>query len=59
VIPLRQFWELLREYLAAHRAKVALLALLMIASAGLQLLNPIVMARFIDYAVQQLGWYER
>lgn len=52
MIPLRQFWELLREYLAAHRAKVAALAVLMLASAGLQLLNPIVMARFIDYAVQ-------
>ena len=52
LVPLRQLWELLGEYLAAHRAKVALLAVLMLVAAGLQLLEPLVMAHFIDSAVQ-------
>jgi ATP-binding cassette, subfamily B, bacterial len=51
MVPLRQLWELLREYLAAHRAKVSLLAGLMLLSTALQLLLPQVVVRFIDSAV--------
>jgi hypothetical protein len=52
VIPLRQIWSLLREYLAAHRDFGAVLGVLMLAAAGLQLLQPVMMARFIDSAVR-------
>ena len=51
MLPLRQLWELLREYLAAHRFKVALLAALMVLTTALQLLLPQVVVRFIDMAV--------
>src|SRR5688500_4195952 len=51
MVPLRQLWALLREYLVVHRAKVALLAALMLVSAVLNLVQPLVMARFIDSAV--------
>ena len=51
MIPLRHLWELLREYLAAHRLKVTLLVALMVLTTVLQLLMPQVVVRFIDLAV--------
>ncbi|HMQ34221.1 MAG TPA: ABC transporter ATP-binding protein [Chloroflexaceae bacterium] len=49
-LPLRQYVSLLREYLAAQRARVLLLALLLFGGIALQLLNPQILRAFIDSA---------
>lgn len=61
-IPLRQYWDLLVDYLRPEWRKVTLLALLLLSSIGLQLLNPQIMRGFIDSAlagapVQTLATY--
>lgn len=55
MIPLRRYWQLLSGYLASQRRKVALLAALLLANVGLQLLNPLVLRRFLDSAVSGTG----
>ena len=50
-IPLRQYWDLLSRYIAPQRARFTLLALLLIGSIGLQILNPQIMRFFIDTAL--------
>lgn len=47
-IPLSQYLGLLRAYLKPQRGRVLLLALLLLAGIGLQLLNPQVIRHFID-----------
>lgn len=49
-IPLRQYWRLLATYLAPQRNQVVVLALLVLGSIGLQLLNPQIIRYFIDTA---------
>ena len=49
-LPLRDYWSLLARYLRAQRAKVFLLALLLLGSIGLQLVNPQLVRSFIDAA---------
>src|SRR4051794_1129548 len=49
-VPIRRYWVLLREYLAAQRWWVALLAALVLGGVGLQLAIPQIMSRFIDAA---------
>ena len=51
MIPIRRYWNLLRRYLRPMRARMFLLALLVMAVIGLQLAAPQVVARFIDEAV--------
>ena len=48
--PLRQYWNLLIEYLKPQWAMALLLALLLLAAIGLQLVNPQIMRDFIDTA---------
>ena len=60
-IPLRQYWELLVDYLRPQRGRVLLLALFLFSNIGLQLLNPQIMRRFLDTALaggssQSLAW---
>ncbi len=50
-IPLKQYWTLLNTYLRPQRLRVALLAMLLLSSIGLQLLNPQIVRYFIDTAV--------
>ncbi|MBI2941220.1 MAG: ABC transporter ATP-binding protein [Chloroflexi bacterium] len=50
-VPLKQYWDLLIDYLKPQWPKVLLLAILLLSSIGLQLLNPQIMRRFIDSAV--------
>lgn len=50
-IPVRQYWALLSQYLKAQKGSVLLLALLLLAHIGLQLLNPQILRYFIDAAV--------
>jgi ABC-type multidrug transport system fused ATPase/permease subunit len=47
-IPLRQYWGLLVEYLRPYRRRVWLLAVLLLSSIGLQIINPQIMRTFID-----------
>jgi ABC-type multidrug transport system fused ATPase/permease subunit len=49
-LPLRDYGSLLARYLRAQRAKVFLLALLLLGSIGLQLVNPQLVRSFIDAA---------
>ncbi len=49
---LRSYWEFLAEYLRAWRPRVALLAVLLLGSIGLQLLNPQILRYFIDTAAR-------
>ncbi len=50
-IPLRQYWEVLAPHLRWQWRKVALLALLLLATTALQLVNPQLLRRFIDTAL--------
>lgn len=49
-LPLKQYTALLAKYLKPQRARVILLALLLLAGIGLQLLNPQLVRNFIDTA---------
>jgi ATP-binding cassette, subfamily B, bacterial len=49
-IPLTQYWSLLVTYLRPQRARVALLAALLLGSIGLQIANPQLLRYFIDTA---------
>ena len=49
-LSLPSYWSLLARYLPGQWGKVALLALLLLASIGLQLLNPQIVSRFLDAA---------
>ncbi|HUX88434.1 MAG TPA: ABC transporter ATP-binding protein, partial [Chloroflexota bacterium] len=50
-MPLRQYWNLLVDYLRPERPKALLLAVLLLSSIGLQLLNPQIMRYFLDAAL--------
>jgi ATP-binding cassette subfamily B protein len=50
--PLRQYGNLLLNYLRPQRLIVALLAVLLVTAIGLQLVNPQIMRQFIDIATQ-------
>lgn len=49
-IPLRQYWRLLRNYLQAQRRMLLLLAVLLLFSIGLEIVNPLILRTFIDTA---------
>ncbi len=49
-IPLKQYWTLLIGYLRPQWPKVTILAVLLLANIGLQLINPQIMRTFIDTA---------
>jgi len=51
-IPLRQYWNLLIDYLRPQWPRVLLLTVLLLGSIGLQLVNPQIVRRFIDAATQ-------
>jgi ABC-type multidrug transport system fused ATPase/permease subunit len=51
-IPLRQYWNLLVDYLRPQWPRVLLLTVLLLGSIGLQLVNPQIVRRFIDAATQ-------
>lgn len=50
MIPLKQYWQLLARYLRPQFPKVILLALLIIGSVGMTLVNPQILRSFIDAA---------
>jgi ATP-binding cassette subfamily B protein len=50
-IPIQQYWILLKVYFRPQWPMVSLLALLLLMSIGLQLLNPQLLRHFIDLAV--------
>jgi ATP-binding cassette subfamily B protein/ATP-binding cassette subfamily C protein len=54
-IPLKQYWNLLVDYLRPQQARVAVLAILLFSNIGLQLVNPQIMRRFIDTALAKEG----
>ncbi len=49
-IPLRQYWTLLATYLRPYWRQVVLLAVLLLSTIALQLINPQIMRSFIDAA---------
>jgi ABC-type multidrug transport system fused ATPase/permease subunit len=52
-IPIRRYWRLLVDYLRPQSLSVVILAVLLLASIGLQLLNPQILRSFIDTATRQ------
>jgi ABC-type multidrug transport system fused ATPase/permease subunit len=54
-IGLEQFWNLLIDYLKPQKGRVAKFAIALLASIGLQLLNPQILRNFIDTAVAGAG----
>ncbi len=50
-LPLKRYWALMFQYLYPLRKKVALLAVLIFSTLGLQLINPQLIRYFIDTAV--------
>jgi ATP-binding cassette, subfamily B, bacterial len=50
-IPLRQYWDLLSRHIRPQKGRFALLALLLLGSIGLQVINPQIMRFFIDTAL--------
>lgn len=55
-IPFKEYWSLLSQYLKPQWARALLLALLLLSSIGLQLLNPQLMRFFIDTALVGGAW---
>ncbi len=51
MVPIRQYWTLLRHYLRPQRRRVALLAGLLFSGIGLQVANPQLVRVFIDRAL--------
>ncbi len=49
-IPFRQYWDLLARYIQPQRTRFILLTVLLLASIGLQVVNPQIMRYFIDTA---------
>lgn len=47
-IPFQQYWDLLAKYIRPQRGRFILLAVLLLSSIGLQLVNPQIMRYFID-----------
>ncbi len=47
-IPLKHYWQVFATYLTPYRARVGLLAVLLLGSIGLELINPQIMRYFID-----------
>lgn len=50
-IPLKQYWNLLVDYLKPQRSRVVMLGIALLSSIGLKLLNPQILRYFIDTAV--------
>jgi ATP-binding cassette subfamily B protein/ATP-binding cassette subfamily C protein len=50
-LPLKQYWHLLARYLQPQGSRVAWLAIALLGSIGLQILNPQILRYFIDTAV--------
>lgn len=50
-IPLKQYWALLAKYLQPQRSRVVWLAIALLGSIGLQIVNPQILRYFIDTAV--------
>jgi len=50
-LPLQQYWNLLVDYLSPQRIRVTWLAITLLSSIGLQILNPQILRYFIDTAV--------
>ena len=51
MIPVRQYWNLLVDYLRPHRLRVVLLAALLLTGIAFQLINPQIVRSFIDQAI--------
>ncbi len=49
-IPLRQYWDLLADHIKSQKLHFAYLTILLLASIGLQIVNPQIMRTFIDAA---------
>lgn len=50
-LPLKAYWDLLARHIRPQRGRFALLAVLLLASIGLQVVNPLIMRGFIDAAL--------
>ena len=50
-VPLKQYWDLLANYIKPQKARFSLLTALLLSSIGLQVFNPQVMRYFIDSAM--------
>jgi ABC-type multidrug transport system fused ATPase/permease subunit len=49
-IPLKRYWDLLADHIKPQKARFSLLAVLLLVSIGLQVVNPQIMRYFIDAA---------
>jgi len=50
-IPLKRYWDLLGDYIKPQKGRFSLLAVLLLGSIGLQVVNPQIMRYFIDTAI--------
>src|SRR5512137_3011986 len=50
-LPLKAYWDLLARHIRPQSGRFALLAALLLASIGLQIVNPLIMRDFIDSAL--------
>ena len=49
-IPLKQYWQMLAQYLRPQRGRVVVLAIILLTSIGLRVINPQIIRRFLDAA---------
>ena len=52
MIPVRQYWNLLVDYLRPYRLRVVVLAVLLFTGIAFQLINPQIVRSFIDQAIE-------
>jgi ABC-type multidrug transport system fused ATPase/permease subunit len=52
-LPLKQYWDLLAKHIAPQRRRFVLLAVLLLGSIGLQVINPQIVRVFIDASSSQ------
>ena len=54
-LPLKQYWDLLARHIRPQKTRFALLAVLLLTSIGLQIVNPQIVRTFIDAALAGEG----
>ena len=54
-LPLKAYWDLLARHIRPQSGRFALLAALLLAGIGLQIVNPLIMRDFIDFGVGRRG----
>ena len=51
-IPLKRYWDLLADHIKPQMVRFVILTVLLLSSIGLRVVNPQIMRRFIDTAME-------